>query len=75
MCRKSEGKIPLGRPSRRWKDETNLNERRGEGLNWIRLIQDRAYWRDNVHTIINLQGWIKHLEDLGVDVRMVLKLI
>jgi hypothetical protein len=75
VCRKSEGKIPLERPSRRWENETNLNEIGREGLNCIRLIQDRVYWRDNVHTPVNFRGGITHLEDLGVDVRMVLNLI
>jgi hypothetical protein len=42
-----EGKRPLGRPRRRWKDNINLN--RTEicigGANWIRVAQDRVQWQ------------------------------
>jgi hypothetical protein len=37
-----EGKRPLGRPRRRWEDNTKMELRRMviEGANWIRLAQD-----------------------------------
>jgi hypothetical protein len=38
-----EGKRPLGRPRRRWEDniKMDLRETGIDGLNWIRLAQDR----------------------------------
>ena len=40
---KPEGKRPLGRPRRRWEDniETDLQEVRYGGTDWIDLAQDR----------------------------------
>jgi hypothetical protein len=42
-----EGKRPLGRPRRRWKDNINmaLQEVIWEGMDWIDLVQDRDRWR------------------------------
>jgi transcription termination factor 2 len=52
-----EGKSPLGRPRRRWKDnikmdlkETGINE-----ANWIQLAQDRVQWWACVNTVMNLR--------------------
>jgi hypothetical protein len=41
---KPEGKIPLGRPRRRWEDgvRMNLREIGLGGVDWIRLAQDRG---------------------------------
>jgi hypothetical protein len=41
-----EGKRPLGRPRRRWKDNINMDLRDIgiDGTNWIRLAQDRVQW-------------------------------
>ena len=41
------GKIPLGRPRRRWKDNIimDLKEIRVNTRNWVDLAQDRDYWR------------------------------
>jgi hypothetical protein len=41
-----EGKRPLGRPRRRWKDNIKMDvrERGINGTNWIRLAQDRVQW-------------------------------
>ena len=40
---KPEGKIPLGRPRRRWEDNNKmgLQEVRKGGTDWIELAQDR----------------------------------
>jgi hypothetical protein len=47
VCRvlvgRPEGKSPLRRPRRRWEDniKMDLREIEVEGVNWIRLAQDR----------------------------------
>jgi hypothetical protein len=39
---KPEGKRALGRPSRRWVDNVNMDLRLGWGsMDWIDLVQDR----------------------------------
>jgi hypothetical protein len=52
-----EGKRPLGRPRRSWKDnmKMNLREIGIDGANWIRLAQDRVQWRAFVNTVMNLR--------------------
>jgi hypothetical protein len=54
---RSEGKRPLGRPRRRWKDniKMDLKEIGIYGANWIRLDQDKVQWRGFVNTVMNLQ--------------------
>jgi hypothetical protein len=54
---KSEGKIPLGRPRRRWEDGIRMDLREiGWGsVEWIQLAQDRYRWRDLVNTVRNLR--------------------
>jgi hypothetical protein len=44
---KSEGKRPLGKPRRRWKDniKINLQEVGGGFGDWMELSQDRGRWR------------------------------
>jgi hypothetical protein len=51
-----EGKRPLGRPRRRWKDNIKLDLREIgiERANWIRLAQGRVQWRAFVKTVMNL---------------------
>jgi hypothetical protein len=51
-----EGKITLGRPRCRWEDniKMDLRERGIDGVNWIRLAQDRVQWRAFVSTVTNL---------------------
>jgi hypothetical protein len=41
-----EGKRPLGRPRHRWEDniKMDLREIGINGVNWIRLAQDRVQW-------------------------------
>ena len=45
---KPDGKRPLGRPRRRWKDNIrmDLNEMGYEGHKWRDLAQGREQWRD-----------------------------
>ena len=42
LLRKSEGKRPLGRHTRRWEDNIKLSE--VVGTYWINLAQDRHSW-------------------------------
>jgi hypothetical protein len=52
-----EGKRPLERSRRRWKDniKIDLREIRIDGPNWIRLAQDRFQWRAFVNAVMNLR--------------------
>jgi hypothetical protein len=52
-----EGKIPLGRPRRRWEDniKMDLTDIEVDGANWIQLAQDRIQWRASVNTVMNLR--------------------
>jgi hypothetical protein len=52
-----EGKRPLGRPRRRWEDGIRMDLREiGLGdVDWIRLAQDRDWWRAVVSAVMNLR--------------------
>jgi hypothetical protein len=52
-----EGKRPLGRSRRRWKDniKMDLMEIGIDGANWIQLAQDKVQWRAFVNTVMNLR--------------------
>jgi hypothetical protein len=52
-----EGKRPVGRPRRRWKDNTKMDLREIgiDEANWIRLAQDRVQGRAVVKTVMNLR--------------------
>jgi hypothetical protein len=54
---KPEGKRPLGRPRRRWKDgiRMDLREIVLGGVDWNRLAQDRDRWRAVVSAVMNLR--------------------
>jgi hypothetical protein len=54
---KSEGKIPFGRPRRRWEDniKMDLQEMGGGGMDWIELAQDRDRWRALVNAVMNIR--------------------
>jgi hypothetical protein len=54
---KPEGKRPLGRPRRRWKDGIRMDLREiGWGsVEWIQLAQDRDRWRAVVNTVMNIR--------------------
>jgi hypothetical protein len=54
----TEGKRPLGRPRRRWKDGIRMDLRElgwGGGVEWIHLAQDRDRWRAVVSAVMNLR--------------------
>jgi len=61
VCRvllgKPEGKIPLGRPRRRWVDNIrmDLQEVRCGYMDWIGLSQVRDSWRTLVSAVMNLR--------------------
>jgi hypothetical protein len=52
-----EGRRPLGRPRRRWKDniKTVLREIGFGDVDWIHLAQDRDWWRALVKRVMNLR--------------------
>jgi hypothetical protein len=52
---KPEGKIPLGRPRRRWVDniKINLREIGWDGMDLIDLARNRDQWRALVNAVIN----------------------
>jgi len=52
---KPEGKRPLGRPTRRWEDNINMDfqEVGYEDMDWIDLVQDRYRWQELVNTVMN----------------------
>jgi hypothetical protein len=54
---KPEGKIPLGRPRRRWVDisKIDLREIGWDCVDWTKLAQDRDQWRALVNMVMNLQ--------------------
>jgi hypothetical protein len=54
---KPEGKRPLGRPRRRWKDNIKMDvEEFGGGRgDWMELAQDRDRWRALVSTVKKLR--------------------
>jgi len=53
---KPEGKIHLGKPRRRWKDNTKLELREmgGDG-DWMELARVRDRWRALVNTVMNFR--------------------
>jgi hypothetical protein len=57
LVEKPEGKIPLGRPRRRWVDNIKiyLREIEWDGVDWIDLAQDRDQWRALMNTVMNLR--------------------
>ena len=54
---KPEGKRPLGKPRRRWKDNImmDLQELGGGCGDWMELAQDRDRWRALLSTVMNLR--------------------
>jgi hypothetical protein len=54
---KHEGKRRLGRPRHKWEDNIKMDfqEVGSEGMDWIRLTQDRDRWRAVVNAVMNLR--------------------
>jgi hypothetical protein len=54
---KPEGKRPLGRPRRRWMDNTKMDllDIGANVVDWIALAQDRYSWRALVNSVMNLR--------------------
>jgi hypothetical protein len=54
---KPEGKRPRGRPKSRWFDniKIDLRDKGWDGMEWIRLAQDRDQWRALVNKVMNLR--------------------
>jgi hypothetical protein len=52
----SEGRRPLGRPRRRWKDNIKIDIKDWDGdTDWIDLAQDKDKWWAVVNAIMNLR--------------------
>jgi len=49
--------MALGRPRHRWEDniKMDLREIGIDGVNWIKLAQDRIQWQAYVNMVMNLQ--------------------
>jgi hypothetical protein len=58
LAGRPEDKRPLGRPRHRWEDniKMDLREIGIDGVNWIRLAQNRVQWWAFVNTVMNL--WV-----------------
>ena len=54
---KPEGRIPLGRPRRRWVDNIRIDlQEVGCGhVDWIGLVQDRDRWLTLVSVVMNIR--------------------
>ena len=54
---KPKRKTPLGRPKRRWEDNTKLDRREceWEGVHWIDVAQDRNKWRALLKMVMNFR--------------------
>ena len=52
-----EGKRPLGRPRRRWKDNIKMDLQEVEcgGMDWIELAHDRDWWWALVNVVMNIR--------------------
>jgi hypothetical protein len=57
LAGKPEGKRPLGRPTRRWVDNTgmDLGEVGWGDVGWIGLAQNRNRWSSLVNSVLNLR--------------------
>jgi hypothetical protein len=49
---KPEGKRPLGRPRRRWRDNIVMDLKE---MWWESVAQDRDQWRAPLNTVLNLR--------------------
>ena len=57
LLEKPEGKRPLGRPRRRWEDNTkmDLQEVGGGCGDWMKLAQDMERWQALVSTVMHFR--------------------
>jgi hypothetical protein len=57
LVRKPEGRRPLGRPRRRWRENIKIDllEMGLSVVDWIGLAQDRYRWRALVNSVMNLR--------------------
>ena len=57
LVSRPEGKRPLGRPRRRWKDniKMDLQEVGWGDMDWVYLAQVRDRWRALVNVVMNLR--------------------
>ena len=64
---KPEGKRPLGRPKRRWKDniKMDIQEVGGGRGDWMELAQDRDRWRTSVSKIYANPCLTSSLQDIS----------
>ena len=54
---KPDGRRPLGRPRRRWKDSIKMDlQEVGCGTEWIDLVSDRDRWRAFVNAVMNFRA-------------------
>ena len=56
LVEKPEGKKPLGRTRRRWKDNIKLDLLGCGGMDWIDLAQDKDRWRSFMSAVMNLRA-------------------
>jgi hypothetical protein len=54
---KPQGKSPFGRPRRRWEGniKKDFQEVGYEGMDWIKLAEDRDMWQALVNAVMNLR--------------------
>jgi hypothetical protein len=54
---KPEGKIPIGRPRRRWEDNVKMDlQLMGcVGMDWVQLSQGRVRWWAVVNAVMNFR--------------------
>ena len=57
LVEKTEGKITLGRPRRRWEDNIKMYLQKVGcwSTDWIELAQDRDRWQALVNAVINFR--------------------